>query len=192
MSRLFSLIIFLLVGITNNYAQGISIGAAGDILVNAVDGEHFPVRRNIEFNLGEVMGNFTLEVDGYFNDSEDIPYISRFQGLINMYRSSSPTTYDYRHINVNEVLTVTLSDINITEGYEIFIEGMNGKMLEDDVILCKSSSSIKDTITGTSDNDYYALLPEMMPVAENNTVEISTLEGAWRRNYLNFVFFSPD
>lgn len=169
-------------------SQGISIGSLADISINALDGEQFPSTQFIEFNLGEVKGNFTLEINGYFDDSGDIPNISRFQGLINMYHSSSQASFDYRHINDNEVLTVSLSDINITEGYELFIEGMNGRMLEEDVIVFENSTGAKDTIIGTSDNSYYAVLPEMMPVAENDTVRIITLEGAWRLDYLKFLF----
>lgn len=188
MNKQIVVIFILFFSFTNICSQGISIGNIADIIFNAVDGTQFPYEQKIEFDLGEVKGEFDLSMSAYFKDSDDIPYISRFQGFINIYQSASPTTYDFRHINNNEVLTFCLSNINITDGYDIYIEGINGKMLEDDVLLFEKSTGKRDTIAGITDDLYYAALPEPMPVSENDTVRIITLDGAWRLDFIRFVF----
>lgn len=169
------------------FAQGISIGANADISLNTQDGDLFPYEETIEFDLGPIEGAFNLELNGYFTDSEDVPYISRFQGLINMYQTTSPTNSDYRHINANEVLEFVISGLTHTEGYGFSLEGMSARMLANDIIIIETSSGYTDTILGDSDNDRYYVLKNAIPVAPIDTIRIKTLEGRWRLDHLTFA-----
>ena len=52
MIKVLLIIVVLFAGIANNYSQGISIGGSADIGIDAEDGDHFPIKQLIEFNLG--------------------------------------------------------------------------------------------------------------------------------------------
>ncbi|MFC2116428.1 T9SS type A sorting domain-containing protein, partial [Bacteroidota bacterium] len=154
---------------------------------NAPDGGRFPYEEYVDFDLGQVEGAFNLKLDGYFTDRDDVPYISRFQGLINIYHSTDPTVTDYRHIDTNEVLEMIISDLKLTDGFGFFLEGIRARQGLNDIIIIENASGQKDTIVGDTDDNTYYVLNNSIPVSSKDTIRIRTLAGKWRLDNLTFV-----
>jgi hypothetical protein len=187
-------LVFSLVFSADLYSQGVSTGSSADIAFIPSDGEQLPVEQEITFNLGEVKGSFVLTLNGCFTDSEEKPYLSRFQDLMCLYRTTSPSTVDYRHIDETEVLQFIISNLEITEGYSIGFEGVSCRMLEGDMLRFETTSGQQEAINGFTDDFYYYTFDDIMDVSENDTLHIKTISGRWRLQYITMVFVrkTPD